>query len=487
MDDNWPSPEIAPLSGVGQLLSSFSFLTTPVVVYTLLMGVALWALRRRLKRVAAASVFAAVLGYVGSSLLRAAFLRPRPESQFDYLMTQHGWSYPSGHVTAATVFVAMMIVISTTTRQSRRVIVAWRVGGGLAVIAVAISRWLLAAHWVSDLVGGVLLGLLAAALAVVAADVHYEPEFMAPFPDAESSKRCAIIVNPSKVTDLVAFRRHVEFEIGQHGWQYPLWLETTPSDPGHEMAQRAVAEGVDLVLVAGGDGTVRAVAGELVDTGIALGLSPAGTGNLLARNLGISRDENAALATAFTGEAQPIDLVRVTLDGDPIRQEFAAVMAGVGADADVMQKTRPDLKKAIGSGAYFLAAAESATPNPMLCKLSIDGGMAIECVPSLVLIGNVGQIQGGIQVMPAATAQDGLLDVAVASPEDTTDWLRLASKALAQTVQPDPQLERWQCRRVELSLKQPREFEIDGDVIGQVRNLKAEVLPGAIQVMLPKG
>ena len=132
---------------------------------------------------------------------------------------------------------------------------------------------------------------------------------------ATDQKRCAVIYNPVKVTDWVVFRRHVEYELKTRGWARPLWLETTIDDPGRAQTAQAVAEGVDLVVGAGGDGTVRVICSGLAGTGIPFGVVAAGTSNLLARNLGIPRDEAAALRVAFDGADKAIDLVRLTADG----------------------------------------------------------------------------------------------------------------------------------------------------------------------------
>src|SRR4029453_8530394 len=108
-------------------------------------------------------------------------------------------------------------------------------------------------------------------------------------------RRAAVIFNPTRVTDWITFRRHVEYELKTRGWDRALWLETTTDDPGQAMTAQAVRENVDLVLGAGGDGTIRIICSGLANTGIPFGLIPAGTGNLLARNIGIPLDEVAAL------------------------------------------------------------------------------------------------------------------------------------------------------------------------------------------------
>ena len=106
------------------------------------------------------------------------------------------------------------------------------------------------------------------------------------------------------------------------------------------MTEQAVRENVDLVLGAGGDGTIRVICSGLAHTGIPFGLIPAGTGNLLARNIGIPLDEVAALDVAFDGVDKAVDLVRLQVDDQP--PDHFAVMAGIGLDAVIMERDRPE-------------------------------------------------------------------------------------------------------------------------------------------------
>ena len=122
-----------------------------------------------------------------------------------------------------------------------------------------------------------------------------------------------IVVNPTKVDDQDKLRRECTKAAKEAGWDEPLWLETTLEDPGVGQAHQAVSAGCDIVFAAGGDGTVRLVGSALTGTDIPLGLMPQGTGNLLARNLGVSVDGSAALnfARSLAGEDTVIDVGRV--------------------------------------------------------------------------------------------------------------------------------------------------------------------------------
>ena len=121
--------------------------------------------------------------------------------------------------------------------------------------------------------------------------------------------RAAVVYNPIKVTDLPALTTRVEKFMAENGWEQPLWLETTEEDPGVGMCRQAVDEGCDVVFVCGGDGTVMAAATALAGQPVPLAILPAGTGNLLARNLDLPiNDEAQCLRIGVSGRTRAIDV-----------------------------------------------------------------------------------------------------------------------------------------------------------------------------------
>ena len=166
------------------------------------------------------------------------------------------------------------------------------------------------------------------------------------------------MLNPIKVEDVEQFQVIVNQMALESGWKEPRWYFTTVEDSGTGQAEQASIDGADLVVVCGGDGTVREVCAELAGTGIPVGIVPAGTGNLLARNLDIPLFIRAAIDIAINGQDRAIDMVKVT--GDGLEDSHFLVMAGMGFDAAIMEGVNEEIKKKVGWIAYVLSAAEGA-------------------------------------------------------------------------------------------------------------------------------
>lgn len=290
-----------------------------------------------------------------------------------------------------------------------------------------------------------------------------------------------MIFNPVKVS--AQFRERATTALDRAGWGDVLWLETSEDDPGQGRAAEALQAEVERVIVAGGDGTVRAVAEGLAGSGTPLGIVPAGTANLLDYNLGLPRTEEPAIEVAAAGTTRAIDLVKITVDGE--RTQHFAVMAGAGLDAMIMDEVSSDLKKTIGTAAYFLAAGKALGRLPMSLRVTVDGRRLKHHKAMMVLIGNVGGIPPNIDLIPGAASDDGLLDVMLASPRRFRDWFKIIGRMLVRRQRRDDALELRRGRKVEVTLKKPESYQLDGDVEGEFTHLVAEIDPGALTVVVP--
>jgi len=319
-------------------------------------------------------------------------------------------------------------------------------------------------------------------------------------------RRIAVIVNPTKFDDLRAVRDGIAKGCADAGWAEPMWIETTEADPGVGQARQAVEAGVDIVCPLGGDGTVRSVATSLVSTDMPLGLLPGGTGNLLARNLGLPVDRIAdALTVVLTGRNRRIDVGLVKMvphsmsadavkgddpasQDDPRREdeEVFLVMAGIGVDAEVMAKTNEKVKGVLGWPAYVLSGVGRLWSRGFRIRLDARGGEPRK-QPRVrharsVLVGNCGTLQGDFQLMPDAEVDDGLLDAVVMSPKGFFGWAAVAADLASRHRRGHRQIIRLTLTSLSVETGRAVEAQIDGDPMGEQYGLATRILPAALLV-----
>jgi diacylglycerol kinase family enzyme len=288
----------------------------------------------------------------------------------------------------------------------------------------------------------------------------------------------ALIVNGACVRDVPRLRQACKQAATARGWQAPMVLATTPDEVGSGLTGRALDAGADLVIAAGGDGTVRACAQVLAGTGVPLAIVPAGSANLTAAALGLPRRAAAALEVAFGGRDREIDLA------DANGLTFAA-MAGIGIDAAVVGATPATVKRLAGWTAYAPAATTQLLRRPARFTISLDGGAPMTRVARSVTVGNSGALPGGFLIMPDARLDDGVLDVVVLAPAGLVGWAGVGYRVLVRSSRDDAQLERFTARTVEVSADTEQPRQVDGEVIASGRSLTVSVRRAALRVRVP--
>lgn len=378
-----------------------------------------------------------------------------------------------------------------------------------------------------------------------------------------SERRVWVIYNPIKPDDVEEFRNRVAAEVAITTGNAPVWLETKIEDPGVGQAVAALAGGANLVIAAGGDGTVRSVAAGLAHSGVALAILPMGTGNLLARNLGIPLDLDAALKVALAPLSRRLDLAWLRVSGRqgrslavpegkllaqanakfgrtprqgvtvPRTDEYSyTVIAGVGFDGQTMAETDPELKKKIGWNAYVVAAlkamriermkatvrvcssaeqdvggattalgrlvkeshvlpADEDFPNSDLMK---DGWQQTKLSARTILFANCGTLPFAV-LAPEASLDDGEMDlIAVDTRAGLVGWMYLSMKVMGQTAGMKPintkhdlgLIQFRQTPKAAVSLTKGFPVQVDGDAIGDARDIFTRVDPKALLVRVPK-
>ena len=466
------------------ILDAVAEASRPIWLRSVMLVIATVMLWRGHLRIGVWLTLVTAVEWVVAPGLKQLVERPRPTWE-EPLHQIGGLAYPSGHAAGASYFAAAGVVLALLALPRGRVRVAVCTGLVLVGVAIGLDRILLGVHYPSDVIGGWALGVLVVMLGG-ALLLRLRPEEPGPVIGTVGVRpsRLAVIVNPVKVGDIGAFRRLVRDAATAHGWDEPLWFETTVEDPGTGMAEAALAAEVEMVMVAGGDGTVRVVCTELARTGVSIGVVPLGTGNLLARNLGIPLHGADAVEVALSGQDRAVDAV--SLGGDELDETCFMVMAGLGLDAAIMEGAPAQLKARMGWTAYFVSALRQLRYPAVTVEITVDDRPPVRRRARTVVVGNVGSLQAGIPLLPDARIDDGMLDVVVIAPRRLLGWVALAARVLSRARRTDERLDRMTGRSVLVRAERVTPRQLDGDPVLPGREIRAQVMAGTLLVRVPR-
>ncbi len=277
-----------------------------------------------------------------------------------------------------------------------------------------------------------------------------------------------------------AVRQALNQHLGGGGWSYEVY-ETTGEERVAEILRPVLEEGVDLVVAAGGDGTVSDVADALACTGTLLGIVPVGTGNAVARDLGIPLDLDGAMALlAGEHDVHPIDAMR-------IEEGYYVLNVGVGITARVMGDADYDSKRTLGRLAYLWAGLDKLFGLSLRRFTVLIDGECHRRRASEVMVLNSSAI--GAPYMrwgPHVAIDDGRLDVYIMRGRTALDYVRITWSLLREQEKRDPNVRYVQAEQaVSIRAEPPLPVQADGDVIGETP-VEIRVVPQALRVVVPK-
>lgn len=297
------------------------------------------------------------------------------------------------------------------------------------------------------------------------------------------------VLNPTAKRYALA-RHSLERACSDAGLPAPRVLPTTPEHTGWEQAREAVARGARHVVVGGGDGTVREVARAVAGSGVHLGILPLGTANLFAFNLGLrTRDPRLMADRALFGTPATIDVGwaswRLVVDGAterPSPEHPFLVMAGIGHDAATVLATDPATKSRLGWVSYLAMGTRHLFSKPVKMRLSVDNAPGRRLETWTVLVANSGAIPFGIEVFPDARLDDGRLDCLEVPLRTPAQWASIAWAGLTH--------HRWEAGALRYSRARtlwavpddPTPLHLDGDVVGEVADVRIRVQAGGLIV-----
>jgi diacylglycerol kinase (ATP) len=266
--------------------------------------------------------------------------------------------------------------------------------------------------------------------------------------------------------------------LARHGVADPLWAEVPKSKKAPKQVRRLLRAGADHFFVWGGDGMAQRCIDTLAGTGATVAIVPTGTSNLLATNLGILKDIEAAVRTGLHGQSRLIDVA--SMNG-----ERFAVMAGAGFDADMIAGADGRLKDRLGRAAYIWTGTKSLRSPPFQAKIRVDGIPWYRGTASCILAGNVGALFGGVRVFADAEPDDGMLDLAVITADSMAEWATTVGRTIAGAPERSPHFRMTKAHKVKVKLDRKVLYELDGGTRTKVKSYRLKVEPHAIAVCVP--
>jgi len=253
-------------------------------------------------------------------------------------------------------------------------------------------------------------------------------------------------------------------------------VTTAPAEAG-ALARNAAAEGVDMVVVAGGDGTIREAVDGLAGSGVPLGVIPTGAGNVLRRHLGLPSGVDAACDVINAGRTRRFDLGRA---GD----RHFILHAGVGHDANVVRRVPPRLKAAVGQLAFVATMVTTLLKKQQWqMRVTVDDA-TWEGRAWAVIVANSSSYAWRMKLVPHAHADDGVLDVAVFGACGVLPFAALHIRALFGRHPQSPHVHLLRGSSVHVEAEPAAPVQMDGDLVGDTP-LQCEILPSAVSIIVP--
>ena len=273
----------------------------------------------------------------------------------------------------------------------------------------------------------------------------------------------------------------LRIELRRRGQIEVAWHEVTKSKKVPDAVRAALVAGPDLLLLWGGDGTVQraldtVARNKMPDVPIAV--LPAGTSNLFASNFDIPRDLAGALDVALGGARRRIDV-------GSFNGERFGVMAGVGFDASMIGDASRRMKDRLGRAAYVYTGLKNLRRAAVDATVCVDDRLWFTGSTPCLLVGNVGDLFGGITLLHEADPSDGRLDIGVLHTDRLSEWARLAGRAVRGTADRSPFLSTTSGRRIDVQLSRRIPYELDGGARGTTKRLKVRIKEQAVTVCVP--
>lgn len=259
-----------------------------------------------------------------------------------------------------------------------------------------------------------------------------------------------------------------------HGGITAEVIQSNSSNDATEIARNCADKGYDLVIAAGGDGTINSVVNGLAGTKTALGVIPLGTINLLAMELGIPSDVESACQIIAHARIKTMDLGKVN-------DRYFTSLCGIGFDAYVITATHSSLKKKFGAGAFILNGIKNLTSYPFhSIRLSINH--KYNKTGYIVIVGNGKYYGASMLIAPDASSNDGLLDVVIFQKRDALSLMRYIWELHKGDLTALPDVEHFQATQISIGRHGHHKLHLDGEYYGKTP-VEITIAPSALKVV----
>lgn len=292
-------------------------------------------------------------------------------------------------------------------------------------------------------------------------------------------RRVLVLVNPKSGLGRSMNRLVGAAEAGWQGEDIDLYYQMSNSvADGQAKVRRALASGVDTILVAGGDGMVNTIGAELIGSEVAFGVLPTGSGNGFARHFDIPLQPARAAAALRSAVPQWIDV------GEANGRPFF-VTCGMAADASLMRHFEKSPVRGIAPY-VFAAAYEIFEYTPQSFVVSLDGGPEESFDDVLVFtVANLTQFGGGALIAPQACADDGLLELVVVRRQDAAGLAKAIPSLFNGTLDRAPGVTMRRFQTLDVVRPKPGVIQVDGEVLDAPARIEVRVRRRALRVLVP--
>ncbi len=241
---------------------------------------------------------------------------------------------------------------------------------------------------------------------------------------------------------------------------------------------RAIDADCDLVVIVGGDGTLRSYLRPLDGRGVPVLLVPAGTSNLIATHLRVPTRPRALVKLLTDGDVRHLDVAH--LDGEPF-----VLAVGFGLATDVIQDADRELKRYLGPVAYLWSLLRNLSRRRVRVEMRFADGQRVQHRARLILFANCAETLAQVDIVPNAAIDDGLIDVAVFHFADLWQFLKLVGFAITGRWRRAREAVFYRSSSVDVWLRPAMPVQIDGDVFEARSHFRIDVTPEALPVLVP--